>query len=131
MKARGVRIYNSSPAHGAPLMRVRGARGFPHTSSLLFLLPPPRHNRLIFIDERGSGKSEKLEDPKGYTVENMVDDVEAVRQALNIGRMSLLGHSYGGALAQAYALKYQKNLSHLILCSTFSSTSEMNAVLQR
>jgi pimeloyl-ACP methyl ester carboxylesterase len=44
---------------------------------------------------------------------------EAVRQALHLNQISLLGHSYGGVLAQAYALKYQKNLSHLILASTF------------
>jgi proline iminopeptidase len=42
-----------------------------------------------------------------------------VRQGLKLGRISLLGHSYGGVLAQAYALKYQANLTHLILCSTF------------
>jgi proline iminopeptidase len=87
-----------------------------------------RHNKLIFIDERGSGRSEKLEDPAGYTVENMVEDVEDVRVALNLGKISLLGHSYGGVLAQAYALKYQRNLTHLILCSTFSSTKAINEV---
>jgi proline iminopeptidase len=90
-----------------------------------------RHNRLVFIDERGSGRSQKLEDPKGYTVENMVEDVEAVRRALGLGKISLLGHSYGGVLAQAYALKYQRNLSHLILASTFSSTAAMNKVFER
>jgi proline iminopeptidase len=58
----------------------------------------------------------------------MVEDVEAVREALGLGKMALLGHSFGGVLAQAYALKYQENLSHLILCSTFSSTSLMNEV---
>ncbi len=45
----------------------------------------------------------------------MVDDIETVRIALGLGRMSLLGHSCGGVLAQAYALKYPQSLSHLIL----------------
>ena len=85
----------------------------------------------MFIDERGSGRSQKLEDPSGYTVENMVEDVEAVRIALHLGKITLLGHSYGGALAQAYALKYQKNLTHLILASTWSSTKELNQVFMR
>jgi len=48
----------------------------------------------------------------------MVEDVEDVRVALGLGKISLLGHSYGGALAQAYAFKYQQHLSHLILNST-------------
>jgi proline iminopeptidase len=59
----------------------------------------------------------------------MVEDLEGVRVALNLGKISLLGHSYGGVLAQAYALKYQQNLSHLILNSTFPSTKQMNEVL--
>ena len=86
---------------------------------------------MIFIDERGSGRSQKLQDVSKYTVENMVEDVEAVRQALGLGKINLLGHSYGGVLVQAYALKYQKNLTHLILGSTFASTAAMNDVLAR
>lgn len=58
----------------------------------------------------------------------MVEDVEDVRVALGLGKISLLGHSYGGALAQAYALKYQKNLTHLILASTWSSTKALNQI---
>jgi len=129
--AHGVLIYYAEIGRGAPLMILHGGPGASHDYFLPYLLPLARHNKLIFIDERGSGKSEKLEDPSGYTVENMVEDVEAVRQGLKLGKMSLLGHSYDGVLAQAYALKYQKNLSHLILCSTFYSTSEMNRVFQK
>src|SRR5260370_40910157 len=88
-------------------------------------------SRLIFIDERGSGRSERVEDVHQYTVEKMVEDVEAVRAALGLGKISLLGHSYGGVLAQAYDIKYQKNLSHLILASTFPSTKQMNEILAR
>ena len=44
----------------------------------------------------------------------MVADVEAVRPALDFDQIVLLGHSYGGVLAQAYALKYQEHLGHLV-----------------
>src|SRR5215467_6918590 len=113
--AHGVLIYYTTIGRGAPLMIVHGGPGASHDYFLPYLLPLARHNRLIFIDERGSGRSEKLEDPAGYTVENMVEDTEAVRTALGLGKINLLGHSFGGALAQAYALKYQENLAHLIL----------------
>ena len=126
--ARGVLIYYETLGRGAPLVVVHGGPGASHDYLLPYVLPLARNNRLIFIDERGSGKSEKLEDPKGYTVEAMVEDIEAVRQALNLGKFNLLGHSYGGVLAEAYALKYQSNLSHLVLCSTFCSTKALNAV---
>src|SRR5499425_2849242 len=131
LDAHGVLIYYLTVGRGAPLLIVHGGPGASHDYFLPYLLPLARTNKLIFIDERGSGKSEKLEDPKGYTVENMVEDVEAVRQALALGKISLLGHSYGGVLAQAYALKYQNNLTHLILASTFPSTKEMNQVFRR
>jgi proline iminopeptidase len=61
----------------------------------------------------------------------MAEDVEAVRSQLHLGTINLLGHSYGGVLAQAYALKYQQHLSHLILCSTFHSTKALNEVFRR
>ena len=129
--ANGVMIYYRTLGRGEPLLIVHGGPGASHDYFLPYLLPLARHHRLVFIDERGSGRSQKLEDPSGYTVENMVEDVETVRQALNLGKISLLGHSYGGALAQAYALKYQRNLAYLILASTWSSTKAMNDILAR
>jgi proline iminopeptidase len=124
--ARGVFIYYKSLGSGPPLLILHGGPGASHDYLLPHLVPLARRNRLVFIDERGGGKSLKLENSAEYTVENMVDDVEAVRQTLRLGKMNLLGHSFGGALAQAYALKYQKNLSHLVLCSTFHSTKQLN-----
>ena len=129
--ANGVLIYYTTVGRGAPLVIVHGGPGASHDYFLPYLLPLARANKLIFIDERGSGRSEKLEGASQYTVENMVEDVEAVRLALGLGKINLLGHSYGGVLAQAYALKYQKNLAHLILGSTFQSTAAMNDVLAR
>jgi len=129
--AHGVMIYYKTIGRGAPLVIVHGGPGASHDYFLPYLLPLARHNKLIFIDERGSGRSEKLEDPKGYTVENMVEDVEAVRTGLSLGKIALLGHSYGGVVAQAYALKYQRNLAQLILCSTFSSARAINEVFVR
>jgi len=129
--ANGVLIYYKIIGRGAPLMIVHGGPGASHDYFLPYLLPLARTNKVVFIDERGSGRSEKLEDASKYTVENMADDVEAVRKALNLGKINLLGHSYGGVLAQAYALKYQKNLSHLILGGTFASTAAFNEVLAR
>ena len=129
--ANGVMIYYKTLGRGAPLMVVHGGPGASHDYFLPYLLPLARHNKMIFIDERGSGRSQKLEDPAGYTVENMVEDVETVRQALGLGKISLLGHSYGGALAQAYALKYQANLTHLILASTWSSSKALNEIFVR
>jgi proline iminopeptidase len=127
----GALIYYKVVGRGAPLMIVHGGPGASHDYFLPYLLPLMRSNKLVFIDERGGGKSSKCADPTQYTIANMVEDLEAVRQALGLGKISLLGHSFGGALVEAYAFKYQKNLSHLILGSTFASTRELNEALAR
>jgi proline iminopeptidase len=128
--AQGVSIYYKSFGSGPPLLILHGGPGASHDYFLPHLVPLARRNRLVFIDERGGGKSPKLENPAEYTVENMVEDAEAVRKALRLGKINLLGHSFGGVLAQAYAFKYQKNLSHLVLCSTFHSTKRFNEVFK-
>ncbi len=127
----GALIYYEVVGRGAPLVIVHGGPGASHDYFLPYLLPLMRSNKLVFIDERGSGKSSKMVDPKQYTVANMVEDIESVRQALDLGKISLLGHSFGGVLVQAYAFKYQQNLSHLILGSTFASTREINEALAK
>jgi proline iminopeptidase len=127
----GALIYAMTVGEGAPLLILHGGPGASHDYLLPYLLPLARTRRLIFIDERGSGRSEKLVDPSGYTVDAMVEDVEGVRVALGLDKIDLLGHSYGGVLAQAYALKYQANLSHLVLASTFDSTKAMNEVFRQ
>ena len=129
--AHGVLIYYVEFGKGAPLVILHGGPGADHTYLLPGLVPLARTHRLIFIDERGSGQSERLQDVAKYTVENNVEDVEAVRVALGLGKIDLFGHSCGGVFAEAYALKYQEHLNHLILNSTFASTTEMNAALAR
>lgn len=129
--ANGVFIYYTTMGRGAPLVVVHGGPGASHDYLLPYLWPLARHHRVVFIDERGSGRSGKLENPVGYTVDAMVADLEAVRRALGLGKIDLLGHSYGGVLAQAYAFQHQDHLNHLILCSTFYSTRELNQVFER
>ena len=127
----GVILYVKTVGHGPPLVVVHGGPGASHDYLLPNLYQLASSYRLVFIDERGSGRSPRLEDPTQYTVEKMADDVEAVRTALQLGKIALLGHSFGGVVVQAYAFKYQEHLSHLILGSTFSSTRELNEALAR
>src|SRR5690242_4774316 len=67
-------IYYKEFGHGAPLLMLHGGPGASHDYFLPHLVPLARRNRLVFIDERGSGKSSKLENTSLYTVENMVED---------------------------------------------------------
>jgi len=82
----GALIYYKWLGRGTPLMVVHGGPGASHDYLLPHLLPLMRTNKIIFIDERGSGRSSKIEDAKQYTVANMVEDIESVRQALGLAR---------------------------------------------
>ncbi len=127
--ADGVLIYTMSVGRGAPLVILHGGPGASHDYFLPYLLPLARHNRLVFIDERGSGRSEKLEDATQlHRREHGRRTSRRCGRRSGLGKINLLGHSFGGVLAQAYAFKYQANLSHLVLCSTFHSTKALNEV---
>lgn len=76
--------------------------------------------QLIFIDNRGCGRSKKSR-PETYTLENNVEDIEALRQYLGLNRIAMLGTSYGGMTALAYAIRYPKHLDKLIVVAAAPS----------
>jgi proline iminopeptidase len=76
--------------------------------------------RFIYYDQRGNSKSEEV-DPETYTHEQYVQDAETLRQKLDLGRCVLAGGSYGGIIALEYALRYQKNITHMVLRGTAAS----------
>lgn len=76
--------------------------------------------QLVFIDHRGSGRSAPG-DPETYTLENNIDDVDALRDYLGLERIAVLGSSYGGMVAQGYAIRYPDRVSNLILSCTAPS----------
>jgi proline iminopeptidase len=123
----GAIIYYETIGRGRPLMVLHGGPGLTHGYFLPYLLPLARHHRLIFIDERGSGRSQRLTDFSGYTMDAMVCDANKVRQALGVKVMDVLGHSFGGMLAQGYAIRYPSTVRRLVLASTWSSARQMNA----
>src|SRR5699024_9456071 len=76
--------------------------------------------QLIYIDQRGCGFSDES-DTDLYTLEQNVEDIEALRKHLGLEKIWVLGHSYGGMVAMSYALKYQKYINELLLMATSPS----------
>lgn len=76
--------------------------------------------QLVFIDQRGCGFSKKTKTSE-YTLDNNIEDIEALRKHLGLKKICLLGHSYGGIVAQGYAIRYGKNVDKLILSATAPS----------
>lgn len=77
----------------------------------------------IYYDQLGSGYSDNPNDTAFWDLARFVEEVEQVRQSLNLTKDNfyLLGHSWGGILATEYALKYQEHLKGLIISNMMSS----------
>jgi pimeloyl-ACP methyl ester carboxylesterase len=84
--------------------------------------------RLVFYDARGSGRSE---DVPPYTHEQWVADLDELTRQLGIETFALLGHSYGGIVAQEYALTHPDRLRALILGDTAASTVDNEESIRR
>jgi proline iminopeptidase len=83
--------------------------------------------RVILFNPRGVGHSWAPKRASDYTIGNMAEDVEAIRRALKITELHLLGYSAGGFVALEYAHRYEKHLVSLLLCATAGSAEELRA----
>jgi len=84
-------------------------------------------------DQLGSYYSDQPTDTNLWQTARFVEEVEQVRQALNLTKDNfyLLGNSWGGILAMEYALKYQDNLKGLIICNMTADFNKYEAYNQQ
>ena len=87
--------------------------------------------RVIFYDQLGCGNSDDPHNPSLHTVGLYVEEVDAVRQALGLERVHILGQSWGGMLAMEYALKQPTGIVSLILADTSASLPQWAAEMGR
>ncbi len=100
---------------------LHGGPGADHTSYKPSFNPLRQILQLVYFDHRGQGRSER--GPKDtYTLENNVEDTEALRQYLGLDKIVVIGTSYGGMVALAYAARYPENVSSLIVIATAASS---------
>ncbi len=87
--------------------------------------------RVVTFDQLGTGASSRPADESLWTIERYVFEVETVRAELGLGRVHLLGHSWGGWLAIEYALHHHDALNSLILESTVADIPHLTTELER
>lgn len=81
--------------------------------------------RVILFNPRGVGHSWTPARPSAYTISALAEDVDALRAALDIDELHLLGFSAGGFVALEYAHRFEKELTSLLLCDTAGSAEEV------
>jgi proline iminopeptidase len=115
----GARLVPDGPTmrEKPTLILLHGGPGMDHSSY------KPRFSKLadvtqvVFLDHRGNGRS----DPgprESWTLAQWGDDVQAFCEALGIARPIVLGTSFGGMVALAYATRHPEHPAKLILVST-------------
>ncbi len=114
------KLYYEEEGQGIPLVLINSGPGGTHHNFHPYFSQIKDIARVIYYDQRGTGKSSKDDTGKTYTIKQAVEDLESLRKALKIDRWAVLGWSNGGFLAQCYALTYPNRFIGLILISSNS-----------
>ncbi|NWF50288.1 MAG: alpha/beta fold hydrolase [Ignavibacteriaceae bacterium] len=116
----GAKLWTLSFGKGEPLFLIAGGPGNNHYYLRIFD-SLSTSNTLIYYDAFGRGKSDTAKVVTEYTLERDIEDLEVLRKEMGFDKINILGHSYGGVVAQGYAVKYPQNVSRLILANSFHS----------
>ena len=116
----GAKLWTVSFGEGEPLFFIAGGPGNNHYG-LRHFDSLSTTNTLVYYDAFGRGKSDTAKVVTEYSLERDIEDLEGLRKAMGFDKINILGHSYGGVVAQGYAIKYPENASHLIIANSFHS----------
>jgi len=100
-----------------PVIAVNGGPGLSHAYMLVNDLwtKIAEHRLVVFYDQRGTGASKRLQPGAPQTMAAQIADLDAVRAKLGLDKPALVGDSYGGMLAMAYAAAHPEHVGKLIL----------------
>jgi proline iminopeptidase len=101
------------------MFAIHGGPGMDHSPYKGSLPPLTDKAQIVYFDHRGQGRSARG-NKETYTLENNIEDKEALRQYLGLEKIILLGTSYGGMVALSYVVRYPQNVSQLIAVVTSS-----------
>ncbi|MDH3944033.1 MAG: alpha/beta fold hydrolase [Anaerolineae bacterium] len=112
---------------GFPLVILHGGPGLDHHVFGDYLDPLAERYQLVFVDQRGQGRSEKAP-PETLTIDQMAADVSALAGALDLGEYAVLGHSYGAFVALQHAVSHPGEAAKSIISSGVPAASYLAVV---
>jgi proline iminopeptidase len=120
VELRGVKIWYLVRGSGPVLLIQPGGAGWGGDSTIYAeaLRPLERAHTVVYYDPRGIGRSGRSTDPALYTLDEYVEDLEALRSHLSLDTFNLAGHSHGGAVALKYGLAYPARLERLLVLNS-------------
>lgn len=116
----GVRLWYrvAGRADGIPVVFLHGGPGEGSQSFALIAGPYlERKLRMVYLDQRGSGRSERPWD-KAYSLSLLVDDLENLRRLWGVPKVNLIGHSAGTIIEMEYGAKYPRHVERMVLAAS-------------
>lgn len=116
-RVNGVDLHYVEAGDGVPVVVLHGGLGLDHSLYKASFGPLEDALRLVYLDQRGNGRSERppLET---ITIPQLAEDVDGFRAHLGLERLGVMGHSYGGFVALEYATRFPDRVSHLVAVAT-------------
>jgi proline iminopeptidase len=111
-----------------PLFVIHGGPGLDHTEMSPWLDSLSDTFRLLYIDLRGQGRSQRV-DPATLTLSRFALDVTKLAEALGLRQYAVLGHSFGSFVTLAHAIE-QGGASHYVLSGCTASFTKTAPEIQ-
>ncbi len=111
------------------LILLHGGPGFDHSGYKPAFSALSDVAQIVYLDQRGQGRSDKSE-PARWNLEQWADDVRGFCDALGIEKPVVMGNSFGGMVAMAYAARHPDHPAKLILSST-SARKNLERIIER
>lgn len=119
IETRGYPTYLERYGAGRPLLMLHGGLGLDHTYLRPWLDPLGDVAELVYFDFYGNGRSGALDQWERVTDNTpWIEQVDALREHLGLDQVVLFGHSYGGYVAQEYAVRHPERVAALVLVTT-------------
>jgi proline-specific peptidase len=115
---------------GLPLLAIHGGPGLPH-NYLASLERLADEREVIFWDQLGCGNSKCPPNTALWTMERSVAEMDAVVKALGLNRFHVFGNSWGGMLAQQYALDVTSGAVSLTISNSIASIPQFSKMVAR
>lgn len=125
MDINGTQLFVKSAGSGEPVIVIHGGPVLDHSYLFPHLKTALDKYRLIFYDQRLSGRSSAHVDSADIRLSTFIEDIESLRTKLKLEQIHVLGHSWGGLLAMKYAIKYPSHIKKLMLVNSMAPTSEL------
>lgn len=126
----GVHLFCKAIGRGEPIVVVHGGPGMDHTYFLPQLKELAETHRVIFFDQRASGRSSSNIDPESVNLDAFIRDIDGVLRSYGIEKANLMGHSWGGLLAAVYAARRPESMRSLMVVEPSPASSEIQGRAQ-